>query len=96
MSSITLPEYPLHRDTLVFEDLKDTQEVMVTDNADGSSLSLNFIATAILEACDGQHSMQDMISMICDTLDADEAKVQQDVLAILEEFAAFGLLQNAE
>ncbi len=94
--SIPLPEYPLRRDTLVFEDLNDTQEVMVTDNADGSSLSLNFIATGILEACDGKHNMQDMVAMICDTLQADETKVQHDVRAILEEFAAFGLLQNAE
>ena len=94
--SLTLPDYPLRRDTLVFEDLKDTQEVMVTDNTDGSSLSLNFIATGILEACDGQHSIQDMVSMICDTLQVEEDKVQQDVHAILEEFAAFGLLQNAE
>jgi len=91
-----LPDYPIRRDTLVFEDLEDTQEVMVTDNADGSSLSLNLIATSILEACDGEHSQQDMVNMICEVLDADANIVQQDVMAILEEFAIFGLLQNAE
>jgi len=94
--SQALPEYPMRRDTLVFEELENSQEVMVTDNADGSSLSLNLIATSILEACDGQHSLQDMVNMICEVLDADANIVQQDVMAILEEFAIFGLLQNAE
>lgn len=93
--SQALPDYPIRRDSLVFEELENTQEVMVTDNADGSSLSLNLIATSILECCDGQHSQQDMVAMICDTLDADAKIVQQDVTAILEEFAIFGLLQNA-
>jgi len=91
-----IPEYPMRRDTLVFEDLENTQEVMVTDNADGSSLSLNLIATSILEACDGQHSQQDMVDMICEALDADADVVQRDVHAILEEFTVFGLLQASE
>jgi len=94
--SQALPEYPMRRDTLVFEDLENTQEVMITDNADGSSLSLNLIATTILESCDGKHSIADMVTMICETLDAEPEIVRKDVNAILEEFAIFGLLQNAE
>ncbi|MBL1351745.1 MAG: PqqD family protein [Zetaproteobacteria bacterium] len=93
--SQALPDYPIRRDTLVFEDLDNTQEVMVTDNADGSSLSLNLIATSILEACDGEHSQQDMVQMICEALDAEPDIVHKDVASILEEFAIFGLLKNA-
>ncbi|MDQ6974648.1 MAG: PqqD family protein [Mariprofundaceae bacterium] len=93
--SPTLPDYPIRRDSLVFEELDNVQEVMVTDNADGSSLSLNLIAASVLECCDGQHSQQDMVAMICATLDADAKVVQQDITAILEEFAIFGLLENA-
>jgi len=89
-----LPEYPIKRDTLVFEELEDTQEVMVTDNADGSSLSLNLIATSVLELCDGEHQVDDMARVICEVLDADLALVRKDVRAILEEFWAFGLLQE--
>ncbi|MDQ6994054.1 MAG: PqqD family protein [Mariprofundaceae bacterium] len=94
--SQALPDYPIRRDSLVFEELENTQEVMVTDNADGSSLSLNLIASSVLESCDGQHSQQDIVEMICETLDADAKLVHQDVTAILEEFSMFGLLQNAE
>lgn len=92
-----LPDYPIRRQSLVFEELKGSQEVIVTDNVDGSSLSLNLIATSILECCDGQHSQNDMLHMICDTLaDAEPNIVRQDISDILEEFSIFGLLQNAE
>jgi len=94
--SATLPEYPIMLESLVFEDLQDSQEVMVTNNADGSSLSLNLIATTVLELCDGQHNVADMAQIICETLDADFDIVSKDVRAIIEEFAAFGLLQHGE
>ncbi len=88
-------EFPRKRDTLVSEDLEQMNEVLITDNADGSSFSLNLIAAAVLELCDGQHRPEDMASIISDTLKADPETVQRDVLAILEEFSAFGLLQEA-
>ncbi|MDQ6954995.1 MAG: PqqD family protein [Mariprofundaceae bacterium] len=90
-----LPEYPIKRDSLVFEDLDDSQEVLVIDDADGSSLSLNLIATSILECCDGKHNIHDMTMQICDVLEADQDIVEKDITCILEEFAAFGLLQES-
>lgn len=65
--------------------------------ATGSALILNGVASAVLDLCDGQRSVEDIVTFLCDNLQgADRTSVAADVTALLDRLAAAGLVADAE
>lgn len=65
--------------------------------ASGSALILNGVGGAVLDLCDGQRSIEDIVSFLCDHLQgADRASVATDVAALIERLMAAGLVADAE
>lgn len=69
-------------------------EVIYVDTQTGSNYALNIVAATILELCDGTRTGADIADIILGNLDADPARVHSDTQAILEEFAAYGLIRG--
>jgi len=81
-------------DTLISEDLEGMDETIWVDARSGSSFSLNSIASAILELCDGSHTDQDIANIICESLTEDMDNVLNDTQGMIIEFYRTGLLQT--
>jgi len=79
-------------DDLQSEELDGMDEVVYV-RADGDiACSLNLTASAILDLCDGTHSVEDIVDMICESLHADREQVRKDAEAIMKEFVEYGLV----
>jgi len=89
--TITIPERPLKRPTLVGEELEGMDEIVFVDTENDTSVSLNIIGATILELCDGEHTEAAIAELIMESLPGDTAQVRKDIHHILEEFAAYGL-----
>ncbi|MDQ7010705.1 MAG: PqqD family protein [Mariprofundaceae bacterium] len=90
-TEIGVPPQPKKKDTLIAEELEGMDEVIFVDTESGSNFSLNTMASAILDLCDGTHTADDIARLICETLDGDMERIRKDTRAILTEFAAYGL-----
>lgn len=93
LPSFAAPEYPVRRPTLVGEEMEGLDEIIYVDNDSGTSVSLNTMGAAILELCDGHHALDDIVTIILETVGGEEDQVRRDVGAILQEFAAYGLFE---
>ncbi len=91
---MALPEYPRSIEGLEFTELSGLDEVICMDPLSTSSLALNLTAQAVLELCDGRHSLEDISRMIAETTGGDMARVRKDVAAILDQFAACGFIAS--
>ncbi|HXH64466.1 MAG TPA: PqqD family protein [Mariprofundaceae bacterium] len=94
LPDIQVPERPRKKPELVGEEMEGMNEVIYVDTQTGSNYSLNIVAATILELCDGTHTGADIAAIILSNLDADPGRVRSDTLAILEEFAAYGLIRD--
>ena len=90
-ADIRVPPQPKKKDSLIGEELEGMDEVIFVDTETGSNFSLNTMASAILELCDGKHTADDIARVICETFDGDMKRISRDTHAILTEFAAYGL-----
>ncbi|MFQ5581013.1 MAG: PqqD family protein [Mariprofundaceae bacterium] len=91
MTAIKVPQHPKKKDGLIAEELEGMDEVIFVDTESGSNFSLNTMASAILELCDGEHTADDIATLVCDTFNGDMQQISKDTRAILMEFAAYGL-----
>jgi coenzyme PQQ biosynthesis protein PqqD len=58
-------------------------------------LSLNAVASAIVERCDGKHTVDAIVAELCDCFSgAEPGEVERDVLEFLDELVARGLLEG--
>ena len=79
-------------DDLQSEELDGMDEVVYV-RADGNvACSLNLTASAILDLCDGTRDMDDIVSLICESLHADPEQVRKDAETIMKEFVEYGLV----
>jgi len=88
-----LPTHPKRIEHLISEDLEGMDETIWVDARSGSSFSLNIVASAILELCDGEHTEQDMATIISETCSADMSDVLNDTQGMIIVFYRSGLLQ---
>jgi methyltransferase-like protein len=93
LPDIHVPERPCKRPELVGEEMEGMEEVVYVDTETGSNYALNIVAATILELCDGTRTSDDIAAVILGSLDADPVRVHRDTQAILEEFAAYGLIR---
>jgi Coenzyme PQQ synthesis protein D (PqqD) len=94
LTDIRIPERPCKKPELVGEELEGMDEVIYVDAETGSNFSLNIVAATILELCDGTRTDADIAAIILSNMDADPERVHNDTRAILEEFAAYGLIHG--
>lgn len=92
-NNITVPEKPLKKEGLISEELEGMDEVIFVDDETGSNFSLNTVAAAVLELCDGTHSCEDIARILSETLKADREVALKDTHHILIEFVAYGLIK---
>ncbi len=79
-------------DDLQSEELDGMDEVVYV-RADGNvACSLNLTASAILDLCDGTHSINDIVDLICESMPAERKQVSKDTETIMKEFVEYGLV----
>jgi pyrroloquinoline quinone biosynthesis protein D len=58
-------------------------------------LSLNEVASSIVRRCDGAHTVESIVNEVAESFPgAEPAEVERDVLELLDELAARGLLEG--
>lgn len=86
---------PKRADGVVSEELLDGESVVSTTNA-ARAVVLNAVGAAVLDLCDGNHSIDEIAAFICDHTDASDAvRVRADVVAMLSELEAAGVVELA-
>jgi len=93
MLNISVPEKPIKKDGLTYEEMEDMDEVIFVDDETGSNFSVNLVAAAVLDLCDGNHTAEDIADFISETLNTDKQRALIDTQAILSEFVAYGVIQ---
>jgi len=91
---MTVPAKPLKVETLESDELEGMDEVIYVDREDGNSFSLNLTASAILELCNGQRGMAEIVELVREQCHEDGTRLARDVEAILEEFAKYGIIYS--
>lgn len=94
MLNISVPEKPIKRDGLTCEEMEGMDEVIFVDSETGSNFSVNLVAAAVLDLCDGHHTDEDIADFLSKTMDTDRQRALIDTQAILSEFAAYGVIQT--
>lgn len=68
------------------------QEAVLLDGGGRRLHKLNPTALAIWELCDGETTVEEMVTALCELFAADPEVVKRDVLAVFESFTAERLL----
>jgi len=90
-TTFSIPEYPSKRPSLIGEELEGMDETIYVDAENGSHVSVNTIGAAILELCDGSHTVEQIIAIIIESVDGNPERIRKDTHNILLEFAAYGV-----
>jgi len=90
-TTFTIPEYPTKRPSLIGEELEGMDETIYVDAENGSHVSVNTIGAAILELCDGSHTVEQITTIITESVNGDAERIRKDTHHILQEFAAYGV-----
>jgi len=62
----------------------------------GNAVILNQVGGAVLDLCDGVHTVDEITAFICEhTAGAEPAAVAADVVAMVDALAAAGLIEDA-
>jgi hypothetical protein len=70
--------------------------VFLFDLTLGEFYSLNDVGHRVWQLCDGSRSVYDLVSIVCQEFEAPSETVEADVLELLADLIAEGLLENAE
>ena len=100
---MSLPENPKKTDGLLAEELEGLDEMIYVRPDNGATFSLNLTAASVLEWCDGSRNPAQIADLLGKTLaDAlpetqqpDSSRIQQEVNAILADFADKGLIEGS-
>ncbi|RME87311.1 MAG: PqqD family protein [Zetaproteobacteria bacterium] len=90
---MSIPKRPKKREGLIREELEGVDEVIYLDEDTASNFAMNLTASAVLELCDGARTPEEIAQIIAEATGASLDEVYQDVRMILEEFAAYGLIE---
>lgn len=91
--NISVPEKPVKIDGLTCEEMEGMDEVIFVDSETGSNFSVNLVAAAVLDLCDGKHTAEDIAEFLAETMNTDRQRALIDTEAILSEFAAYGVIR---
>ena len=85
---------PVRREDVIYKQLNEADAILY-DLETGCLHVLNSTAMLIWEACDGAHTLEDMVAVIKEQhARIDNRDVAKDVRVTLDTFAAQGLLQQ--
>ncbi len=72
-------------------------EVVISVAGGDRALILNSVADAVLELCDGSHTIADIAQFIRDTLEVPATTdVARDIAAVIEELSRAGVVEMIE
>lgn len=91
---IVVAEFPQKIEHLVCEELEEMGSYVYIHEHDGTTITLNAVASAVFDMCDGRHSAEHIAREISDTLDVDFAVALRDVSEVLAELSGFGFFQE--
>ncbi len=91
-----MKHYYQQRLNLICETMEGMDEVIYIDPDSESAYALNSTAAAVLELCTAQHSVDEMVAILCDCLPIDPIKAQEDVESIIHEFVQQGLIEACD
>lgn len=77
----------------VVHELAETGETILCDVDGARLLVLNDVGAAVWYLIDGRRSVDEIVSLVVSTLDADRAVVTRDVAAFLAELETQGLIE---
>ena len=87
---------PVRREDVIYKQLNEAEAILY-DLETGCLHVLNSTAMLIWEACDGAHTLEDMVAVIKEQYDrTDNRDVAKDIRVTLDTFAARGLLQHGD
>jgi hypothetical protein len=87
---------PVRREDVIYRQLNEAESILY-DLETGCLHVLNSTAMLIWEACDGTHTLEDMVAVIKEQYaTTDSRDVAKDVQVTLDTFAVQGLLQHGD
>lgn len=90
---IIVPKFPERIEKLVCEELENEGAYVYIHEDDGTTMTLNAVASAVFDMCDGATSAEDMAKVLSETLTVDYDVALRDVANILEELSGFGFFK---
>ena len=66
------------------------------DLSQGEYYSLNDVGQRVWQLCDGSRSVNDLVSVICQEFEAPTEAIETDLLELLADLMAAGLLEKTE
>lgn len=70
----------------------DDMSAVAVDREGGTAHALNPVAAAILERCDGEATVREIVAEIEEIFDGPPERVAAEVAAFVDELAAMGLI----
>lgn len=92
MKEISLDFKPKKREDLKIENIEDGS--VVYDPLNDKVFLLNSSASVILEMCDGNFTIKEMIDIISETLNIKKKKVSEDMIKIINEFIKKNIIKK--
>jgi len=89
---IIVPEYPTKIDGLVCEEIVGENTYFYIHEDQGITITLNAIASAIFDMCDGDTTAEAMATVVTETLDVNYNDAFRDVRDILQELTGYGFI----
>ncbi|MEO0232169.1 MAG: PqqD family peptide modification chaperone [candidate division WOR-3 bacterium] len=92
MKEISLDFKPQKREDLKIENIEDGS--VVYDPLNDEVFLLNNSASVILNMCDGNFTIKEMIDIISETLNVEKEKISQDTIKIINEFIKKNIIKK--
>ncbi len=92
MKEISLDFKPQKRENLKIENIEDGS--VVYDPLNDEVFLLNNSASVILNMCDGNFTIKEMIDIISETLNVEKEKISQDTIKIINEFIKKNIIKK--
>jgi len=91
---IVVPERPKKIEGLVCEEIEGENTFFYIHEDNGTTLTLNIVASAIFDMCDGSNTAEDIAQVVVETLDVSDEDALRDVKEILQELTGFGFIEG--
>ncbi len=93
---IVVPMLPKKIEGLVCEEIEGENTFFYIHEDKGITITLNTVASAIFDMCDGKTTVKHMANIISDTLDVEQEEALRDTENILQELTGFGFIVVSE
>lgn len=91
MSSSSEQNRPKRRDGVLAKEAQGRTVLLRLE--DGYYYSVDDVGSRVWELCDGERTLDQVVSVICEEFDAPEETVRTDVLQFVDELEQEGLLE---